>query len=220
VAAAYAVVGGSPALKGVWNALPLVVGSLLCIALAALAASVWPRSGKGARFTAITIPTLIAAALTLGVANQVVIDGKVYWRGATEAVAYSTAVDLRGDLYLLQENQVFLTLSPDQGRGLIAAYRDALAQADAVAAKWNPAVTKAPDVAGFADAYVHANRAAAAQAQALRLYLDNLEVTDTARTAEIVRLYETTRTSYSQAAATLAYSLKGIGIRLPGVETQ
>lgn len=216
VAAAHATLSGAPVLGQQVDTFALATGTAGCVLFAVAASRLWRRAAPLSRRVSALLPVLAAASLVFGVANQVVIDGHVYWRGSTQAHAYATAMALRGDLSLLVENEALLQLSPDQGRGLADAYRQAMVQADAVARRWNPAAASRPPLPGMVDVYVQTNRAAAAQVQAMRLYLDNLEVPDSARAAEISRLAVLSTDSANSAAVLLGAVLQDADIRLPG----
>jgi len=219
LASSFAVIGGllygGPVLGRTWDPVPLLIASSVFVVMVAESVRLLRRVTPVARVLVSSVGILLIGVFVLGVQGQVVIDGKPYWRNSTTANAYTLAVEIRDDLYLLQENQSLLAYPPEQARGLLGLYGAAAKQAEELSIRWNPATapTDLP-TPGFLVVYERVNAAADQQRQALLGYAAYLQQPDSRLAEEVDRARATAEQTYLVAAAELANAVRPLGIEL------
>lgn len=206
---------GGPMFGETWRPVPLLLASSIFVITGAEALRRLRTLRDLDQIWTLSVSFLLIVVFVLGAQGQVVIDGRPYWKYSTTATAYKLAVEVRDDLYLLQENQSLLSYPPEQARGLLPLYTAAAQQAEQVAVRWNPATapTKLP-TPGFLVVYERVNAAADLQRQALLGYAAYLQQPDARLASEVDAARARAEQTYLLAAAELGSAVKPLGIDL------
>lgn len=171
--ACYAIVR-SPYGPGEGDALTSVVLALLSAALALLLVRFIPSKAKVHKFALIS-SLLLPVLLVAGMLSQSEITGRPVIVGSELSRALDLASRADEDRAALSQRQYLLSLPRSQARSLAGAYQAAAQDSLAIAAFWNPAAAPRMPGSGFDVVYEVINRAADAQADALTIYIRNVE---------------------------------------------
>lgn len=206
---------GGPFFGGTWDPVPLLVAASLVVLGAGESYRHLRRADVKVRLTGVLLVLVVASSFVMGVRGQVTVDDKPQWRYSRTAQANELALAIRSDLYVLQENQSLFSYPPEQARSMLAYYESAAAQAELIAARWNPATAPAElPLPGFLTVLERVNSAADQQRQALAGFAEYVRQPDP-RLAERVQAAATAaEQNYLLAAQELARIVTPLGLEL------
>lgn len=144
-----------------------------------------PLASTGVRTFAIGFMVLMSIFFTVGVLNQVEIDGKAYPVWSDTAKAYTLSEEIYADLLIIRENDRYLELPSEQARTYSNEIKIATTTSLEIANKWNPSVERELPNEEFLVVLRDINAAADAQAQALDLLSQDLLQPDVSRQSNI-----------------------------------
>jgi hypothetical protein len=146
----------------------------------------WSLTTTRAKVAVCILGTIILSSFIAGSYSQIVIDGEVQLRGSVGDKSYRLAKQIMVDIVILDENRKLLDLPAEQARGVFDLYLQAAEQSGAIAARWNPATKEEAPLPGFISIFDKLNESADLLAQALLLYSEDLQQSDTARLQKII----------------------------------
>lgn len=176
---------GAPILGQELRLTPLIIGTLISLLSLERVAHWLPRASKKPRIASVFIMLFIFASFTMGVVNQVVIDGKVYPVWSETAKAFSLSEEIYDDLVIIRENDRYLALPSEQARTHSNEIVAAVASSLAIADRWNPSLHADAPSDAFLGTMRELNASADAQAQALDLLSQDLLQPDAGRQSTI-----------------------------------
>jgi hypothetical protein len=222
VATLAAVVGlgsGGPFYGDAWDPVPLLVAASVTVLAGAESYRRLRESSAVLKLLAASVVVVFGASFVLGVQGQVTVQDRPQWRFSKTAEASELASAIRADLYVLQENQSLLSYPPEQARSMLAYYQSAAAQAEQIAARWNPATAPLElPVPGFVGVLEKVNSAADLQRQALAGYADFVRQPDARLGEQVQAMATAAEQNYLLAAQDLATVVTPLGIELTGSE--
>jgi hypothetical protein len=206
---------GGPLFGDPWRPVPLLFAASVAVISVGESARHMRKLGAIDQTWIGAVSVLLLSVFFLGAHGQVVVEGKPYWRNSTTAQSYELALEMRADLYVLQENQSLLFYPPEQARGLIPLLKGAAQQADQLVIRWNPATApKDLPLPGFLMVYERMNVSADYQRKALVGYAAYLDQPDVRLAEEVETARALAEQSYLEAARELGVILEPLGITL------